>query len=540
MGFASAKITFSLPYWDDTAMIVTPQPVRVGPSRPPLSLDNLCVSVTGATCDAMLTTAARLLPEFSLLELRLDHLRDPASAIPSLAPFVAAHPRASFLATCRPQGSGGQFDGSAHAELAILLAAARAGFALVDLSLESAEVLGSTAIDQLRAAGALVLLSFHDFQQTGSLESVLARMRSLRPDLCKIVPTAQSLTDSLVLLDFLKAHANAPQTVSQRIVALAMGEAGILTRVLGPRAGSAFTFAAAVETEVTAPGQLTARTLVDLYRIRALTSATRLFGVAGQPIRSSLSPLMLNTAFREAGLDAVYLPLLTNDAQELFHVADRLRLEGFSVTMPLKQAVLPFLHDLDPLAARIGAVNTVHRTAGGQWHGWNTDAAGIVTPLEQRLSLRGARVLVLGAGGAARAAVFACADRGAKVYITNRTPEAAHTLAEQADAFALPRERLRSERFDVLINATPAGMRGNALVLPVSEEELRTELVFDLVYNPIETPLIAVARAKGMETIRGIEMFVHQGARQFEIWTGQKAPLGPMQAAVWQRLQDPS
>ena len=439
-------------------------------------LPRICVAITGPDAAHMRATSADLLPAFPLQEFRLDYLDNPQSALPALAQHLQQHPLAIFLATCRPQASGGRFHGSPIDELNVLTAAAGAGFPLVDLSLESAEALGPAALNHLRQHGAAVLLSHHDFAATGDLEHTLARMRPLHPDLYKIVPTATTLRDSLTTLNFLRTTSTADPTP---LIVVAMGEPGIPTRILAPSHGSAFTFAAATPAEATAPGQLTAATLTGLYRVPQITPATQIYGVAGDPIHSSLSPLMLNTAFRTAGLNAVYLPLMTSSAEELFAAARTLPLQGFSVTMPLKQAILPFLDHIDPLAARIGAVNTVHRTPDGHWHGYNTDAAGVILPLEQRLPLRNTRILVLGAGGAARAAVFACKDRGAHIFLQNRTHEKAQALAEEAGAIALPRNALATETFDVLINTTPAGMRGNPLTLPLEAHELHASLVFD-------------------------------------------------------------
>ncbi|HLI75696.1 MAG TPA: shikimate dehydrogenase, partial [Acidobacteriaceae bacterium] len=479
------------------------------------------MSIVGRTTEQFETNAAALLDRFPFQEFRLDYLADPGNAIPQLSAFFQRHTQASFLATCRPVPSGGCLHGSARQELAVLKLAVQAGCQLADLSLESAEELGATALDTLRESGAAVLVSFHDFQRTGDLGAVLDRMRGLNPDAAKIVSTAESLSDSLSMLQFLT---HAKNDLPFPLVALAMGEHGALSRILGPRAGSAFTFAAATEAEATAPGQLTAGTLEELYRIRELTPATRLFGVAGDPIHSSLSPLMLNTAFRTTGVDAVYLPLRTGSAEELFRLARELPLDGFSVTMPLKQAVLPFLDEIDPTAAKIGAVNTVRRTPDGRFHGFNTDAAGIVDPLRTRRDLQGARVLILGAGGAARAAVFGCLGQGARVFLHNRTEATARLLAGESGAQVVSRAELASGHFDVLINATPAGMHGNALTLPLEKDDLHAGLVFDLVYNPIETPLLALAKARGIATVPGVEMFVHQGARQFSLWTGEDAP----------------
>ncbi len=497
-----------------------------------LQLGKLCVALSGISAQDLIAQSLALLPEFPFAELRLDALPDPLSTLSALRTHIADHPSLTLVATCRRIASGGRFAGTPEAEFKVLLEAAQGGFALVDLAIESADSLPRDAVSQLRSAGAAVILSWHDFERTGDLEAVMERMRAFAPDICKIVPTATTLRDNLPLLQLIKNGVS-----DSTIVCIAMGEAGVISRILGLRAGSAFTFAAASLAGATAPGQIDAHTLRELYRIESISEKTRIFGVAGSPLRSSLSPCMLNTAFGQVNADAVYLPLLTADAEELFRVARELPLAGFSVTMPLKQAVLSFLRHVDPLAARIGAVNTVRHEPDGAFSGFNTDAAGIVVPLERRLSLQGARVLVLGAGGAARAAVFACMDRGAEVFILNRTQETAKKLANEAQAHAISREELTGlPPFDVVINATPAGMRGNAAALPLPIEELRTKLIFDLVYNPLQTPLLLAARARGIETIAGVEMFVQQGARQFELWIDKPAPVHAMRRVVEQAL----
>jgi 3-dehydroquinate dehydratase/shikimate dehydrogenase len=359
-------------------------------------------------------------------------------------------------------------------------------------------------------------------------------MEPFAPDFMKVVPTARSLTDNLKLMHFLERMEDRSNA---SIVGICMGEAGIISRVLGLRAGSAFTFAAASLGEETAPGQIAARTLLETYRIDQVDVATKVFGVAGDPIRSSMSPLMMNTAFRRETVNAVYLALQTKNVEDLFKLAREIPIQGLSVTMPLKEGVIPFLERTDPLSTKIGAVNTISRLPDGKFYGFNTDVAGIVGPLERRLSLRNAKVLVLGAGGAARAAVFGCRNKGAEVWILNRTPETAQKLARQAGAKTIKRDALAKQPFDVIINATPAGMSGNKTAAILAPEELNARLVFDLVYNPIETPLLRMARQKGLAVISGVEMFVQQGARQFEIWTGKPAPEEEMLRVVLHSLK---
>jgi 3-dehydroquinate dehydratase/shikimate dehydrogenase len=205
--------------------------------------------------------------------------------------------------------------------------------------------------------------------------------------------------------------------------------------------------------------------------------------------------------------------------------------------MPLKQEVLSHLERTDPLSARIGACNTVLRAQDGKLYGFNTDVAGITGPLEKRMPLSGARVLVLGAGGAARAAVFGLREKGASVFILNRTAETAQKLARQSGSKTIKKEALAKTTFDAIVNATPIGMAGNKAAPLLEARDLNTKLVFDLVYNPLETPLIHLARQLSIPYITGVEMFVHQGARQFEIWTGKPAPEEEMFRVVLHALR---
>jgi 3-dehydroquinate dehydratase/shikimate dehydrogenase len=501
-------------------------------------LGKICVAITGATPEEMIERALEVRQETNFLEFRLDYLPKPLAGLPRLKAFLAEHTALSAVATCRCEANGGRFDGSNAAALEILLKAAESGFDIVDIELESIEKLPKTTMGRLREAGAAVIISHHDFHVTKDLDEIYHRIEPFRPDFAKIVPTARSLSDNLTLMRFLEKMEDRSNS---SIVGICMGEAGIISRVLGLRAGSAFTFAAATHGEETAPGQIAARTLIETYRIDQVDAATKVYGVAGNPIRSSLSPLMMNTAFRRETVNAVYLALQTSKADDLFKLMREIPIQGLSVTMPLKRTVMPLLERTDPLSARIGAVNTILRAQDGKFYGFNTDVAGIIGPLERRLSLKDARVLVLGAGGVGRAAVFGCREKGAEVFICNRTPETAQKLARQAGAKSVRRDALPKLSFDVIINATPLGMAGlagkNVPTAPLDAVEMNARYVFDLVYNPIETPLLRLARQKGIAVISGVEMFVQQGARQFEIWTGKPAPEEEMLRVVLHSLR---
>jgi 3-dehydroquinate dehydratase/shikimate dehydrogenase len=489
------------------------------------------VAVQADSPAEMLERAEAALANSKFLEFRLDALPKPAAALPKIKEFLDARRDVTAIATCRRKQFGGNFAGPLSSELEILLAAAEAGCQIVDLEVESAEEAKPAQLAKFRsgllAAGAALLVSFHDFTHTRGLEQAAGRIEVFQPEFVKVVSTAKSLADNLAVLKLIETR-----SLSSHVVGIAMGEEGLVSRVLGPRTGAAFTFASSGDGAETAPGQPSARTLRELYRIEQLDQATRIFAVVGNPIAHSLSPLMQNTAFRRESVNAVLLPLKVRTLADLLTLARELPLSGVAVTMPLKQEVLPFLANSDPLTAKIGACNTLRTGADGKIYGFNTDVAGVLRPLEKRLKLKGAKIAVLGAGGAARAAVFGLVAQGAEVFIVNRTHETAVALARKAKAKALKHELFAKSRFDVLINTTPCGMAGSKQPLPIAESELNAALVFDMVYNPLETPLLKLAKERGIPVVSGLEMFVQQGARQFEIWTGKPAPEAEMQRVV--------
>ncbi len=493
-------------------------------------LPRVCIAVVGGDAATMIERAESLVRDNPFIELRLDYLPQPQAALPKLKNFLEIHPEATFIATCRRAVNGGKFRGSVAGQLAVLRKAADIGFPLADLELQSAAALKSDDFKDLYDRIGLIL-SYHDFRASKKLDEQLAAMSKFPADFYKLVSTATNLHDNVVMMKFLEAHSG-----SHEMVGLCMGEQGIISRVLGVRAGSIFTFGSAIRGEETAPGQVPARELRDVYRIDMVDQATQVYGVVGDPVEHSLSPVMMNSAFRRETVNAVYLALHARSLKDLLACVQEIPIRGLSVTMPYKQEILEALENSDALTKQIGACNTVVRGAGGQLYGFNTDVAGITVPLEQRMHLAGARILIVGAGGAARAGAFGLKAKGAEVFLTNRTPEKAQALARQAKAKYLKRAELAKQQFDVIINATPVGMNGSKQT-PLNENELNTKYVFDLVYNPAETALVKMARAKELQVISGLEMFVQQGARQFEIWTGKPAPMAEMAYVVAKALE---
>jgi shikimate dehydrogenase len=275
-----------------------------------------------------------------------------------------------------------------------------------------------------------------------------------------------------------------------------------------------------------------------------IDARTRLYGIIGNPIRKSLSPVIHNNAFRRMGINAAYLAFEVNEVQDALRGIRGLDIQGVSVTMPFKLSVIPFLDELDILTERIGAVNTIVNSAG-KLIGHNTDLYGALRPLEERIDLKGKRVILLGAGGSARAIAYGLKEKGCRVAIFNRSLERAATLAQELgysyhslSAFAAMEED--ATEGDVLINTTPVGMYPNETESPFPKHLLREGMiVMDIVYQPLRTKLLQEAQEQGCETIDGLEMLAYQGVGQLEIWTGE-SPDGKQIKADLRRALDGS
>jgi 3-dehydroquinate dehydratase/shikimate dehydrogenase len=343
----------------------------------------------------------------------------------------------------------------------------------------------------------------------------------------KIAVTTSRLSDCLPLLD-VGAQENSGQTV-----VIGMGEPGIATRVLAAKFGSAWTYAGALRDI----GQVTTSELVDRFRFRSLTRDTAVYGIAGRPVSHSVSPAMHNAAMREARLDAVYLPLAAADVDDFQTFARGIGLLGASVTIPFKVSLFDRMDEADPLAQRIGAINTV-RVRGDRWEGTNTDVIGFLKPLDRRgIALSGLHASILGAGGSARAVAMALAARGAKVRIHARRDEQSAAVAQAADVEvgAWP---VAPGSWDLLVNCTPVGMFPDTDASPLGIGEVRGPIVYDLIYNPARTKLLRDAASNGSATIGGLEMLVGQAQEQFRWWTGIEPSSKVMQAAATARLRE--
>jgi 3-dehydroquinate dehydratase/shikimate dehydrogenase len=468
-----------------------------------------------------------------IVELRLDFLSGPAQ-VARLLRWLGRQRRLPILiATCRRREAGGHFRGSVAAEIELLKKAVGAGCRWCDVEVETARHLDAA---QLRnaLAPARLLISAHDFRRLPErLPDLVARLDAYSGHAIKIAAATGSLGEVRRLLQVLRGRPD--------IVAVPMGEEMKGPRILALRQGSALAYAPMGQG--TAPGQIPFAEVERIFSLRRRFGAsksgpdprTAVFGVIGDPIGHSLSPLMHNAAFAARGNNALYLPFHVRELSEFLAVIKPFDIAGFSVTIPHKQRILRHLHECDPLAAHIGAVNTVMLRAG-KLCGYNTDFLGVLRAIERRLPLANSRVLLIGAGGAARAAAFALARAGSVVTIWARRGRQAAALARAVGGEAIDRQEIARQSFDAIVNCTPVGMypHGGA---PLEAGELNCRLVMDLIYRPLKTELLRRAEHRGIETISGVDMFVAQGAAQWELWTGEPAPVKVMRRVVLEQLQ---
>jgi 3-dehydroquinate dehydratase/shikimate dehydrogenase len=488
----------------------------------------LCGVAAGQTSGELRRLIKLALRETPTVELRLDWLKNDKERHAFLHWLKAQRfAKAQFIATCRRRIGGGEFTGDAGAELFWLMQAREAGCAWCDLEVETLRQLPGKSVHGY-AVPQKVLLSMHDFRKTPSFPGKLVVPASGGANAFKAAAMARSIGDSARILRLARN--------SRDVVAVAMGGIGLPARVLALREGSALAYAPVAA--ATAPGQIPLCDMKHLYRVHELTRATRVYGVIGDPIGHSLSPLLHNTGYIAAKKDAVFLPFLAENLKDFLRNLPEFGVRGFAVTLPHKEKILEHLDHVEPLAAKIGAVNTVTVAGNGRLSGANTDYLGVLRALEPKMRLRGSRVVIFGAGGSARAAAFALKLAGAHVFICARRPEVARQLARAVDGEAIPRSALRTKKFDALLNATPIGMYPHETISPLAANELNCSLVMDLIYRPMRTRLLSVAASRGIACVSGVDMFLAQGFAQWERWMGGKAPASPMRNAVLRALKN--
>jgi 3-dehydroquinate dehydratase / shikimate dehydrogenase len=527
---------------------------------------HLCVAILARTLEqTKREIATAVAADADMVELRLDAYH--GYPLEEEIQWLLANTLMPCIITLRPVWEGGHSESADEDRLHQLASiGAMEKVAYVDVELKTYLrrndlALSPEAMFLIRAVPEkkreALILSSHDFTgRPDRLYNVIAELNAASCDVNKIVWMARTIRDNLEAFEILQQR-------QRPTIALCMGEPGLISRVLAKKFGAFLTFASLEDGTGTAPGQISLRDMKRLYRWDAINARTKVYGVVASPVAHSMSPAIHNAAFGETGHDGVYLPLLVNPGYESFKAFmesfvnfEGLDLSGLSVTLPHKENALRHLKEkgaeIEPLAERIGAVNTViiDRSSGAPvLRGMNTDYAAILDSITDNLvitheALADYRIAVIGAGGTGRTAVAALAHFGATVVVYNRTKDRADALAAEFNGqtgkvVAAPLEKLCDSCCQIYINTSSVGMHPNVGASPFGEQppKLTPEmLVFDTVYNPPKTKLLQQAQAAGAKTVGGVEMFVRQAAAQFEAWTGLTAPAQTMRRVVEQRL----
>lgn len=458
-----------------------------------------------------------------LAEVRVDLLSP--EELPKWQEIVAGK-CLPVIVTNRAAWEGGKWRGSDTERLQILAEAEGLGAEHIDVELAACEQFQSLRTAPLPGHFAKLILSHHNFERPltkAEVETIRVEMRGAKADIFKIAMMATNALDNALVFETLA-------TAEEPTIFLAMGEMGQVSRIAAAKYGAYLTFASVGAGRESAPGQVDTERLTSFFRFRDVNASTPLYGIIGNPVSHSMSPALHNTAMADKNLDGLYVYLkVDDDAADFIRKMSSLGFAGFSVTMPSKVDAMKAMDDIDPTTKGIGAMNTVVKQKDGSLKGYNTDWIAAISAIEDDLpskSLAGLRVVCIGAGGAGRALAYGALERGAgQVVIVNRSKPKAVALASDLSkdrAIGMSLEEFNADadvNFDVVMNTTSVGMNPNPTQTPVVASKLaRSPLVFDAVYNPVETRLLREAKANGCVVVSGFEMFVRQGAEQFRLW----------------------
>jgi len=485
----------------------------------------LCLTLTGRTMNQNSQLFSRYEEMMDWAELRVDYLEEiDADGIKKFLNRAGSAGKPVIL-TCRRERDGGQYRQQEKKRTALLKKLMPLGFSYADIE----EDVRNHELEAAAAkAGVQIIRSFHQFGEFPS--DFFSRIEKIREsgEIPKAAVMIHSCSELMKLFDAEKEL----RSVNRKII-VGMGPAGIPSRILYKKTGSLIMYCSA-DHEEAAPGHLTLDEMKNLYHADAVTDDTRIYGIIGNPVLHSSSPKIHNPAFAELGIDAVYIPFHTEQVRDFFSFAEKMKIQGFSVTVPHKQAVLPYLGKISREVKLIGSCNTVVRQ-GNMWKGINTDYYGFLQPIYSRLEQGAIRnAVVIGAGGAARSVVWALRNHQCSVTILNRTPEKAERLAAAAGARWRSLDTASSlTSVDLIVQTTSVGMTPHEGEDPIPEYQFTgREIVYDLVYKPQMTAFLERAQKAGAELIFGREMLIAQGKFQFEVFTGSEYPF-PEDAVVF-------
>ncbi|GLT60535.1 hypothetical protein SLA2020_332970 [Shorea laevis] len=494
----------------------------------------LCTPLMGTTIDQMLIEMQKAKTiGADIVEIRLDCLRN-FNPRQDLQTLIKQSPLPT-LVTYRPIWEGGQYEGDEAKRQGALKLAMEFGANYIDVELEVAHDF-INSVSAKKPDTCKIIVSSHNFHNTPSTEAIgnlVARIQATGADIVKIATTALDITDCARIFQ-ITVHSQVPT------IGIVMGERGLISRLLCPKFGGYLTYGALEAGAISAPGQPTAKDLLDLYNFRLIRPDTKVYGIIGKPVGHSKSPLLFNAAFKSVGLNAVYVHFLVDDVEKFFNTYSSTDFAGCSCTIPHKEAALKCMNDIDPIAKKIGAINNIVRRPDGKLIAFNTDYIGAISAIEDGLRglngaipsgsspLAGKLFVVLGAGGAGKSLAYGAAQKGARVVVANRTFERAKELADKVGGKAMTLaevEHFHPEEGMVLANTTSVGMKPKIDDTPLPKHALKHYcLVFDAIYTPKDTRLLREAKETGAVIVYGTEMLIRQGFEQYKNFTGLPAP----------------
>ena len=485
----------------------------------------ICIPIVGPSMEKALQDISAAEKIADIIELRLDLIAN------FDLPVLMKATTLPCIVTNRTKLEGGQFKGSEEERVQILHRAIEARADYVDIETSTPRELLKSVLEN--KGQTKIILSYHNFSNTmEDLEPLYEIMSELPGDILKIVTYAQDISDNLKMFKLL-ARA---QKDGRQLIGLCMGEYGELSRVLSPLFGGFLTFGALETGKESAPGQIPASILKNVYHANRPRKNFKIYGVIGNPVSKSMGYLIHNRAFQEIGSPDIYVSFLVKNVEKFFNEFKGF-FSGLSVTMPCKENIIPLMDAVDETAQKSGAVNTVVKEENG-WKGYNTDCTGAMQALEAKVDLTAKNVLIIGSGGTAKAIGYGVTARGARLTVTyNNNKERGEKLAQELGCQLTSIRDIGDCDVDVLINCSPVGMNPNIDKTPFPDRYFREGMVvFDSVYNPPETRLLKEAKSAGCTVISGVELFINQAVGQFEMWTEKKAPIEVMRDVLMEKL----
>jgi 3-dehydroquinate dehydratase/shikimate dehydrogenase len=440
----------------------------------------------------------------------------------------------NIIFTCRKKSDGGKFSGTEEERIRLLKKAIGLGAGFIDIE-DSTDK--KTIKDLIKnKKDTLVILSHHNFSSTPSLEELektYSKIKKLSPDIIKIVAFAKSGNDCFKIFKLLYGKPG--------LIAFCMGEYGVFSRSIAKKYGSLITYSSLESGKESAPGQITVDEMEEVYRISKIDKNTKVYGIIGNKAEASLSKYIHNPCFESSGINAVYVPFKVeeNELKEFMKRFREFKFSGASVTIPHKISIMQYLDSADETAKKIGAVNTVV-SENGKLVGHNTDCYGLVMALKEKTSLRDKKILVIGAGGSARAIIFGLKKEGSNITIVNRTTEKAKALAEEFDIKfdEIKNIKLAAAKADIIINATGVGMFPDTGGCIINEKDFPKEkIIMDIVYTPLETKLLKLAKKNKCIIVTGERMLLHQAISQFKLWTNKLPDMTIMEKQLNKKLR---